>query len=151
MPHSPQHDGTIQLVHAAVRRPLDAAWELRIQSAITLRESEPEPDIAVVPGPAARYLQRHPGPLDIAMLIEFADTSLGRDRYEKGQVYASAGIVIYWIVNLADRCVEVYTDPSGPNPSPSFRQRRDYGVGDQVPLVIQGKTVSLIPVADMVA
>jgi hypothetical protein len=60
--HNPLHDGTIQIVSETLQRRLPAGWVIRIQSAITTADSEPEPDVAIVRGDARTYLQRHPGP-----------------------------------------------------------------------------------------
>ncbi len=149
MPHNPPHDSGVNNARQRIERLLPAGWETRIQSAITLPDSEPEPDIVVVPSPASRYSTHHPGPLDIALLVEVADSSLARDRGEKCRSYARAGIVCYWIINLVQRQVEVYTDPTGPVGQPAYRRRTDYGSGDSVPLVIGGQQIALIPVGDL--
>jgi Putative restriction endonuclease len=120
-----------------------------VQSAITLDDSEPEPDLAIVSGSARNRHARHPGPVDIALLIEMSDSSLANDRNDKARVYARANIVCYWIVNLVDRRVEVYTDPTGPGASPAFRQHRDCGLNESVPLVIGGQEVAQVPVRDL--
>ena len=52
---------------------------------------------------------------------------------DKGRIYASAAIVCYWIVNLVDGLIEVYTDPSGPSGTPAYAQRTDYREPDMVP------------------
>jgi Uma2 family endonuclease len=68
---------------------------------ITLpNDSEPEPDIAVVIPSPSRYLDRHPYPKDIYWLIEYADRTLEKDLNIKQRIYAQAGILEYWIVNL---------------------------------------------------
>jgi Uma2 family endonuclease len=81
----------------------------------------------------------HPLPADIALLVEVADSSLNRDRTEKGRLYAAAGIPVYWIINLVEGPVEVYTGPSGPGPNAGYLQRQDYGPQDDVPLQIGGQ------------
>src|SRR5262245_53247651 len=106
MPQNPQHAGTITRIERRLRRVLSEDWINRIQSAITTRESEPEPDIAVVEGPEEKYWQRHPGPEDVALAIEAADSTLESDREVKGRIYARARIPVYWIANLVDRCIE---------------------------------------------
>jgi hypothetical protein len=121
---------------------------LRIQSAVTTDDSEPEPDIAAVRGPARRYLRRHPEPADIATLIEIAESSLHYDRQVKGPIYARAKIPIYWIINLVDNQVEVYTNPVG-GANPRYRQRRVFGIDDIVPLVIDGREITGIAVSDL--
>jgi Uma2 family endonuclease len=68
---------------------------------ITLpNNSEPEPDIAVVMPSPSRYLDHHPYPEDIFWLVEYADTTLAKDLNTKQGIYAQAGILEYWIVNL---------------------------------------------------
>src|SRR5262249_16346423 len=78
-PRNPPHDGTIQIAVEVIRQRLPAGWQVRVQSAITTADSEPEPDLAVVRGDTRTYLARHPGPADIGLLIEVANT-LARDR-----------------------------------------------------------------------
>jgi Uma2 family endonuclease len=145
----PPHDVAIDLAQDMIRPLLPDGWRMRIQCAITTQDSEPEPDIAVVRGPARRYAARHPGPEDIGLLIESADASVDEDRTLKGRVYARAKIPIYWLLNLVDRRVEVYTDPSGPAPEPSYRQRRDFGPDETVPFVLDGKEAGRIAVRDL--
>ena len=75
--------------------------------------SEPEPDVAVVRGDSRDYKDRHPEPSEIPLVVEVADSSLEFDRTTKQAIYASAKIPVYWIVNLIDRCLEVYSEPKG--------------------------------------
>ena len=72
-----------------------------------------------------------------------------RDRDDKGRIYAGSVIPIYWIVNLVDHQVEVYTAPSGPTPAPAYAQRQDFRAGMGVPLVLDGVAVATIPAADL--
>jgi Uma2 family endonuclease len=148
MSGTPAHDGTVQLVEKALRDRREG-WSVRIKSAVTLNDSEPEPDFAIVRGEERTYRSRHPGPADIGLVIEVADSTLPGDRADKGRIYARAGIPSYWIVNLCDRQVEVYTNPSGPTPQPAYAQRVDYHVGDSIPLVLDGVVMGTIPVQDM--
>jgi Uma2 family endonuclease len=86
---------------------------LRIQESIGLAdlESAPEPDIAwVVP---KEYRRGRPTSEDVLLIIEVAESSLDYDRGDKAMLYAEAGVADYWIVNLADRAVEVHRDPRG--------------------------------------
>src|SRR5438552_1580477 len=124
MPQTPMHNSVLDRSYEILRNVLPVGWRVRVQSAITTPDSEPEPDLAVVEGPANRYRTRHPGPADIAALVEVSDSTLTHDRGPKGQLYARANIGVYWIINLVDMQVEVYTDPTGPDASPRYRQRQ---------------------------
>ena len=137
MIHDPSHDGTIALVDEALRSRLPEGWHLRIQSTVTTSDSEPEPDLAIVRGAANRYLTMHPIPTDIALIVEVANTSLSSDRNNKVRVYGRAGILCYWIVNLIDRRVEVYSDPTGPDAAPTYRRREDFSMDAVVPLIVE--------------
>jgi Uma2 family endonuclease len=149
MSRNPPHDAAIQKILKRLFRILPPDWDLRIQSAITLSHSEPEPDLAVVRGDETRYLTNHPGPTDVGLVIEVADSTLDSDRADKGRIYAEAGIVYYWIVNLVARQIEVYTLPSGATATPAFGQRQDYRMGDDVPLLLDAAIVANIPVRDL--
>jgi Uma2 family endonuclease len=70
--------------------------------------NEPEPDFAVIEGPA-RLQGRHP--TTALLIVEVSDTSLRYDREVKGAIYAEAGVKDYWIVNVIEDCVEVYRNP----------------------------------------
>jgi Uma2 family endonuclease len=150
MPRNPPHDSTVQRMNRPLLRSLTAGWDLRMQSAVTLFDSQPEPDFAVVRGSAADYENRHPGAADVGLLIEVADSSLLRDQRDKTRIYARGGIPCYWIVNLVDRRIEVYSRPSGPVvPVPAYGSFQVYQPGDSLPLVLDGNPVGTIPVADL--
>ncbi|HEY7157562.1 MAG TPA: Uma2 family endonuclease [Gemmataceae bacterium] len=149
MSRNPPHDAALQLIQETLPRLLPAGWCLRMQSAITLSRSEPEPDAAIVRGNARTYSTHHPGPADIGLVIEVADSTLDGDRIDKGRIYAEAGIACYWIVNLVDRQIEVYTLPSGATAAPAFAQRQDHPLGDDVALLLDAAAVANIPVRDL--
>lgn len=145
MPKNPPHDGAIGTLTKLLARMLPEEWMVRIQSAITLRDSEPEPDLSIVRGPDQIYHSRHPRPDDTALLIEVAESSLIVDREYKGMLYARARISEYWIVNLVDAQVEVYMEPRG-GKTPAYRQQQVYRKGDEVPLVLSNREIGSIPV-----
>ena len=104
------HAAAVGMAGDALRAALPPGWIVRIQDPVALdEESVPEPDVAVVRGRHADY--RHAHPARPVLIIEIAESSLRFDRIEKGSLYARAGIVEYWIVNLIDRVVEVYREP----------------------------------------
>ena len=81
-------------------RLVDGRAVVRSDHPITLPDSEPEPDIAVVRPPGRMYRNRHPYPEDIFWLIEFSDSSLVRDLAQKRRLYAQAQVPEYWVVDL---------------------------------------------------
>src|SRR5881397_290366 len=76
-----------------------------------LPDSEPQPDIILLRHRADFYAGELPGPDDVALLVEVADTSLRYDRHVKGPLYAEAGVQDYWIVDLTGGAVEVHREP----------------------------------------
>ncbi len=93
-----------------------------IQSSfLTPRESQPEPDIAVVP--LGDYLDQPPA--TAYLIVEVAESSLSTDRLVKARLYAAAGVPEYWIVNLVKEVVEVYTAP-GPE---GYARMAEHGRG----------------------
>jgi hypothetical protein len=107
--------------------------------------NEPFPDLAVAHGDLETYADHHPGPEDVSLVIDISDTTLAKDRGVKQENYARAGIPFYWIVNLAEHQVEVYSDPQ----PDGYGTRIDYRSGQSVPLVLDGTTVGHVAVDDM--
>ncbi len=143
------HGSTVQRVTEDLVKLVPSGWRVRIQLPITLSESEPEPDAAICQGDRRTFDARHPSGSEIAIVIEVADSSLATDRAFKGPIYARAGIPRYWIVNIPDRSIEVYTGASGPAEAPAYSHRADYSAAQSVPLVLEGRTIAEIPVADL--
>lgn len=120
-PHGSYHASTLGAAGDGLRALLPAGWLVRVQLPVALDdESEPEPDLALVPGAWADYRAGHPA--RPALVIEVAESSLAFDRGEKGSLYARGGVSDYWIVNLVDGVLEVYRDPS-PDPAAPFGWR----------------------------
>lgn len=147
--HGAPHDSSMDAFEGLLPALVPPDWFVRCQRAVTLSDSEPEPDYAVVRGPRTRYRTGHPTPPDIGLVVEFAVSSLRIDRVGKARIYARAGIPAYWVVNVVDRVIEVYTQPSGPADQPGYAQRTDYPVGTSVPVVLDGTTVGTITVAEV--
>lgn len=74
--------------------------------------NDPEPDAAVLRAPLSDYLETEPTPSDVELVVEVSDTTLSTDQTVKALLYARAGIPEYWIVNLPERVVEVYRQPT---------------------------------------
>ena len=107
--------------------------------------SKPEPDLAVVRGEVEDYDKRDVLAADVALVVEIAESSLIVDRTDMVSVYSASGIPVYWIINLVEGQVEVYSDPS----PAGYQSRQVFQPGQDVPVVIDGNEVGKIPVADI--
>jgi Uma2 family endonuclease len=108
-PMNPPHAITLGLVEEALRTAFGIGWWLRQQLPLILgQDTDPEPDIAVVPGRPRDY-SGHPTTADL--LVEVADSSLSFDTNEKRLLYARAGIRDYWVVDVNGRRLLVYRNP----------------------------------------
>jgi Uma2 family endonuclease len=149
MPRNPPHRLATQLLREALAGLVPSGWFVDAQEPITTTDSEPEPDVVVVRGDRRDYRERHPGPDDLGLVVEVADTTLQRDRGPKQRLYASAGIACYWIVNLAEQQIEVYSQPGGSSAEPGYAQRNDYRPGERVALLLNGTPVGAVAVEDV--
>lgn len=112
---------------------------------ITLANSEPEPDLAIVRPPDTRYLQRHPTPQDIYWLVEVADSTLNYDLTTKRQLYARAGIPEYWVVDVAGRRLQVFRDPQ----QGDFQSQKTLTSGVVSPLAFPDLTIEVAAVVGL--
>lgn len=149
MPRNPVHDARIQKLTRLLFVALPLRWDLRVQLAITLAESQPEPDIALVRGVAEDYETRHPVADNVGLVVEVSDSSLLRDRDEKAPIYAAARIPEYWIVNLVDHVIEVYSNPAGSGALAGYVVSKVYRPGDSLALILDGATVGQLAVRDI--
>ncbi|WP_395743292.1 Uma2 family endonuclease [Prosthecobacter sp.] len=101
--HTKLADVLIEFLRATV----NGSFWIRQEAPLTLRDSEPEPDISIVDGRRDDY-QSHP--VTARLVVEVSVSSLLVER-EMASVYAEAGVAEYWIVNATERCIEVYRDP----------------------------------------
>jgi Uma2 family endonuclease len=103
------HAGAVQRLNRLLILALEGRAAVRCQSPFAALEfSEPEPDFSVLP--LGDYDLDHPS--EAHLLIEVAESSLAMDRGKKLRLYASCAIPEYWVVNLPERCIEVYTRPT---------------------------------------
>jgi Uma2 family endonuclease len=157
MPTNPPHDNAVSVLTELFVRMIPPGWIVRGQSTAKLSESRPEPDVALARGDRRTFANRHPTPADFGLVVEVSDSSLARDEQDKTRIYARDAIPVYWVVNLVDRRVEVFTDPTGPTPpadapggpDPHYRTRRDYSAGTAVPVVLGGALIGTIPVDEL--
>jgi Uma2 family endonuclease len=129
-PEGPEHaDSSTNLLPLLWNAASDR-YQVRPAKPITIpgSNSEPEPDIALVRPQS--YRQSHPFPEDVFLVIEFSNTSLTKDLEEKRKIYAAAGILDYWIVNLRDRQIIVLRNPVNGN----YQSEERYSTGSLSPL-----------------
>jgi len=87
-------------------------FKVRIQNPVTLGDaSEPQPDVALVRRKS--YQDAHPGPDDLFLIIEVAETTAAYDRHVKSPLYATHGIPEYWLIDLTAGRLEIYREPTG--------------------------------------
>jgi Uma2 family endonuclease len=109
-PQGSAHATAISLLEETLKSAFGLGFNVRAQMPLALDpDSEPEPDVAVVVGSPRDYRDSHP--TTAVLVVEVADTTLTYDRERKTHLYARAGIPDYWILNLLDRCLEVYRQP----------------------------------------
>lgn len=121
IPIGPRHAASVKrLIRSIVPQVIGRAT-VGGQDPIRLPDSEPEPDLSVVRERPDCYESGHPRPADILLIAEVSDSSLDEDRTVKKALYAEAGIVEYWIVNLVDDCLEIHRDP---RPDGTYRDVR---------------------------
>lgn len=114
-PEGPLHTSTNINAVKYLRSLLDGLAEVREAHPITLTNSEPEPDVAIVRLPETAYLTHHPQPSDIYWLIEIADRTLAIDLGRKKKAYAQAGIEEYWVIDLQAKKMKIFRSPLSDN------------------------------------
>ena len=109
-PEGAMHSSTNYSVVRYLEELLQDKAVVREAHPITLDNSEPEPDIAVVAAPYTNYFTRHPHPQDVYWLIEISNRTL-TDLEKKSVTYDRNGISEYWIVDLVNKQLIVHTQP----------------------------------------
>lgn len=111
--HSPHSSRVTRISQFFFRNLSTKSAIVSIQDPITLPtvNSEPEPDIVIAKYQEDFYLEHHPTPADIHLVIEVSHTTLAYDRRVKTSLYAEAEIPLYWIINVEEEQIEVYTQP----------------------------------------
>ncbi len=148
-PQGAAHYTAIQKTAKTLEAAFGSGWHVRTQGPIGLDDdSEPEPDVAVVPGDPDDYGHAHPS--RPVLTVEVAESSLGADRERKGSLYARAGLPDYWVLNLVDRVLEVYREPAPDATAPfgwRYARREVFDASARVtPLAAPG---SIVPVSQL--
>ena len=155
MPKNPPHRVGTRKTVRALERVLPVGWIAQKEEALVMPPGNKwEPDVAIVRSELEFDAARDATAADCCMVVEITDTNLSRARSEKLPAYASAGIPVCWIVNLSGGValgsvvVEVYTDAD--QATGRYRSRLEVHPGDDVAVVIDGREVGRIAVADLV-
>lgn len=146
---NPPHSFTTDQIRDELMTVLKSGYFVKSQQPITTDSSEPEPDVIIVQGNKRDFVKRHPEPQEISLVIEVSDSTLYQDQTWKKRIYAQASIAIYWIVNLADRQIEVYSHPSGPSDNPTYRQLITYHETDHIPVILNNQEIAQLRVHDL--
>jgi Uma2 family endonuclease len=109
-PQGPAHASVIGALAERLRSAHGTGFAVREEKPLELRDSLPEPDLAVVRGAQLDYASRHPGGADTVLVVEVAVTSQELD-HEKASVYARAAVPVLWLLDIPARRLEVHTDP----------------------------------------
>jgi Uma2 family endonuclease len=149
MPGNPPHEAALQRIHELLLRACAAQWMVRVEAPLRLNGSAPEPDAMVIRGPINRYDRQHPQSTDALLVVEVSDTTLRADRQDKIPLYAGAAIPTYWIVNLLERRIERYYNPTGPEDLPTYKSRDDFSESDSISLEFPEGNTATFRVADM--
>ncbi len=128
MPKGPLHTSLTDFACENLRRTVRAGLIVRQEAALQLKDSSPEPDVAVVRGTRNDFWRCHPTTAEL--VVEIAVSSVALDR-ENASLYAEAGIAQYWIVLAEREEIEAYSRPE----NGVYQEKRTYRRGEIIPCV----------------
>lgn len=143
-PKTPLHSATVGLLGKRLRVLMPTEWFAQEEKPITLADSEPEPDVSVARERSDEYFEHHPQAGDLALVVEVSISSLDFNRNTKRSIYAEAGIPYYWIVNLVDLRIEVYSEPSLGDYRKVIHRAKD----DPVSIIVDKQEIGSIALAE---
>lgn len=148
MPKNPARRVALRKTILALEKIIPDGWHVAKEESMTVGPGcKWEPDAAVLRAELEFDASRDATVADCALVVEVADTSLARDRGEKLAGYARAGLFAYWIVNLPSGRVEVFSAPDPENAR--YRDQANLGPGDLAAVVVDGREIGRIAVADL--
>lgn len=149
MPKNPRHSTITRVIRKYLEQLVPEGVYVDSQEPITTDDSEPELDVFVVKGSELDFVESHPKPKDVSIVIEVSDSTLKQDQTLKKRLYARAGIPVYWIANIPDNQIEVYSEPYEGTSGADYRQRQTYGIEDKMPIVMNAENLGTISVAQL--
>ncbi len=147
-----RHSVMADKVSNAVRRVLPETWCVWTENPILVDNfTAPLPDLSIIRAPLDDYLKRNlvPKANEIGLVVEVAEASLRKNLTVSLQTYARAGLPYYWVVNLVAKRIEVYSDPKVEEGVARYAATAIFEVGNDVPLVLDGREVARIPARDL--
>lgn len=145
MTKNPPHSLATQLLRDAFALLIQGDYFVSDQEPLTTADSEPEPDVMIVRGKRRDYTERHPIAADVVLIVEVSDATLQRDRSVKLAIYAQAAIPNYWILNLPERQLELYSQPMGL----AYQQKQIYLEKDSLVFQLEGQNLGTIAIASL--
>jgi Uma2 family endonuclease len=149
MTKNTHHIAAARRVRRRLERVATDGWMIEVQDPVTTADSEPEPDVMVVSGTEEDFDDERVQASDVGLVVEVSDASLARDRGQKQRIYAAARIPVYWIINVIDRQVEVFTNPSGEGDLAAYETSSILTPGSEVPVVLDGREIGRIAVVEL--
>lgn len=138
-PESIEHSYTNDSVVKYLRILLAGLADVRESHPITLDNSEPEPDIAIVRLPESIYRNHHPYPQDIYWLVEISNKTLRKDIEQKIITYARNGISEYWVIDLVNKKLITHTQIQ----NNSYSKVAEYQTGTVSPLAFPNIKIAI--------
>jgi Uma2 family endonuclease len=148
MPKNAPHEFALMMMMKLLFNLTHDKYCLRCQSSLILMDSVLEPDLALVIGPDRKYMVDHPTTADTLLVVEVSDSSLSFDLGDKLEAYALSKIREYWVVDIPNRQVHVFTQPKA-GKKPGYKSRVDYGEKDTIPVVIASEHVGQLAVKEI--
>ncbi|MBX6314999.1 MAG: Uma2 family endonuclease [Isosphaeraceae bacterium] len=144
------HNYVVSQTADALRPLTPAGYHVREEKSCKYAErSLPEPDVAVARGRKDEYLPEPPHLARLALVVEVNYHTDQADYGEKLRRYAEVGIPIYWLIDVKARIVRVYEQPRGSGAEARYAACRTYEPGAIIAVVIDGRPVGHVAVADL--
>ena len=128
-PIGSSHAACVKGLNQLLQRLMGQAALVSVQDPIRLDDfSEPQPDVALLRPRADRYVQAHPSPAEVLLVIEVSDTTAQFDRKVKVPLYARSAIPEVWLIDLQQETIEIYAQPAGG----AYQTQKQVGRGEQL-------------------
>ncbi len=145
------HNWAVETLAARFRELVAPLGFVREEKSLRIgRWSRPEPDIVVVRGQHGDYSpQAGPQAQDVLLVVEVADSTYTKDHGRMWRLYAAAGMPVYWIVNLPQRRIEVYTRPTGRGRTARYQESMTFDESTETPVVLDGREIGRVRVREL--